>query len=286
MSEGSAMSVGVVGAGTMGAGVAECLAQAGHDVIVVDPDPQAVELARSRMRDSLRLAILLGRAGGPKPAEVTARVHWTGQMSDLRDATVVIECVPERIDLKEKVFAELDRACAPDALLASCTSGIPVDRLAASTTRPEQVVGLHFMNPAPLKDTVEVVRGPRTSPQSLDRALALLASLNKTGIVVGDGPGFLLNRVLMLCIAEAATALGDGIADADTTDALFEGCLGHPMGPLRTADLIGLDNVHDTMTALRELTGDDHYRPPESLVALVEAGHLGRKTGRGFHEYR
>ena len=280
------MRIGVVGAGTMGAGVAESLARAGHDVTVVDPDQQAVEQARSRMRDSLRLAILLGRADGPKPAEVTARVHWTGQITDLRDASVVIECVPERIDLKEKVFAELDRVCAPGTLLASCTSGIPVDRLAASTTRPEQVVGLHFMNPAPLKDTVEVVRGPRTSPQSLDRALALLTSLDKTGIVVGDGPGFLLNRVLMLCIAEAAAAVGDGIADAETTDALFEGCLGHPMGPLRTADLIGLDNVHDTMTALRELTGDDHYRPPATLVALVEAGHLGRKTGRGFHEYR
>ena len=280
------MRIGVVGAGTMGAGVAENVARAGHDVTVVDPDQQAVERARSRMRDSLRLAILLGRTDGPKPAEVTARVHWTGQITDLRAADVVVECVPERIDLKEKVFAELDRVCAPGTLLASCTSGIPVDRLAASTTRPEQVVGLHFMNPAPLKDTVEVVRGPRTSPQSLDRALALLTSLGKTGIVVGDGPGFLLNRVLMLCIAEAAAAVGDGIADAETTDALFEGCLGHPMGPLRTADLIGLDNVHDTMTALRELTGDDHYRPPATLVALVEAGHLGRKTGRGFHEYR
>ncbi|MEN0134943.1 MAG: 3-hydroxyacyl-CoA dehydrogenase family protein [Rhodococcus sp. (in: high G+C Gram-positive bacteria)] len=282
----NAMRLGVVGAGTMGAGVAESLARAGHDVTVVDPDQQAVEQARSRMRDSLRLAILLGRADGPKPAEVAARIHWTGQLSDLRDAVIVIECVPERIDLKEKIFAELDRVCAPGTLLASCTSGIPVDRLAASTTRPEQVVGLHFMNPAPLKDTVEVVRGPRTSPQTLDRALALLTSLGKTGIVVGDGPGFLLNRVLMLCIAEAAAAVGDGIADAETADRLFEGCLGHPMGPLRTADLIGLDNVCDTMTALRESTGDDHYRPPATLVALVEAGHLGRKTGRGFHEYR
>lgn len=280
------MRIGVVGAGTMGAGVAESLAWAGHDVTVVDPDQQAVDQARSRMRDSLRLAILLGRTGGPKPAEITARVHWSGQLTDLSDAAVVVECVPERIDLKEKVFAELDRVCAASTLLASCTSGIPVERLAASTTRPEQVVGLHFMNPAPLKDTVEVVRGPRTSPESLDRALALLTSLGKTGIVVADGPGFLLNRVLMLCIAEAGAAVGDGIADADTTDALFEGCLGHPMGPLRTADLIGLDNVHDTMTALRELTGDDHYRPPATLVALVEAGHLGRKTGRGFHEYR
>ncbi|WP_072691316.1 3-hydroxyacyl-CoA dehydrogenase family protein [Rhodococcus marinonascens] len=279
------MNIGVVGAGTMGAGVAECLAQSGHQVIVVEPDADVVELARSRTRDSLRLAILLGRGGGPTPAEVAARVQWTGQMSDLAEATVVIECVPERIDLKARVFAELDRVCPPDALLASCTSGIPVDRLAANTTRPENVVGLHFMNPAPLKDMVEVVRGPRTSPQSLSRALALVESLNKTGIVVGDGPGFVLNRVLMLCIGEAAATVEAGLADPEAVDALFEGCLGHPMGPLRTADLIGLDNVHDTMTALRELTGDDHYDPPESLVALVEAGHLGRKTGQGFHDY-
>ncbi|MEV0948900.1 3-hydroxyacyl-CoA dehydrogenase family protein [Rhodococcus sp. NPDC049939] len=278
------MSVGVVGAGTMGTGVAECLAQAGHDVVVVEPDPHMVERARSRTRDSLRLAILLGR-GGPEPAEAVARVSWTGQMSDLAEAAVVIECVPERIGLKEEVFAELDRVCSPDALLATCTSGIPVDRLAAKTTRPENVVGLHFMNPAPLKDTVEVVRGPRTSPESLDRALAFVESLNKTGIVVGDGPGFVLNRVLMLSIGEAAATLDAGLADAETIDALFEGCLGHPMGPLRTADLIGLDNVHDTMTTLCELTGDDRYRPPESLAALVEAGHFGRKTGRGFHDY-
>ncbi|AOW93306.1 3-hydroxybutyryl-CoA dehydrogenase [Rhodococcus sp. WMMA185] len=279
------MNVGVVGAGTMGAGVTECLARAGHEVVVVEPDPQMVELARSRTRDSLRLAILLGRRDGTEPRDVAARVNWTGQMSDLSEADVVIECVPERIDLKERVFAELGRVCPPDTLLASCTSGIPVDKLAENTSRPENVVGLHFMNPAPLKDTVEVVRGPRTSAQSLDRALALVESLNKTGIVVGDRPGFVLNRVLMLCIGEAATAVDAGLADAETVDALFEGCLGHPMGPLRTADLIGLDNVRDTMTALRELTGDDHYRPPSALVALVEAGHCGRKTGRGFHDY-
>ncbi|MEU2000455.1 3-hydroxyacyl-CoA dehydrogenase family protein [Rhodococcus sp. NPDC019627] len=280
------MSIGVVGAGTMGVGVAECCARSGHDVIVVESDPHAVEVARKRMSDSLRLAILLGRSAGPKPAEVAARVRWTDQMSELHDATVVVECVPERIDLKEKIFAGLDRCCAADAVLASCTSGIPVDLVAACTSRPEQVVGLHFMNPAPLKDTVEVVAGPRTSQRTLDRAQEFLTSLNKTGIVVGDGPGFVLNRVLMLCIAEAAASVDAGIADPETVDALFEGCLGHPMGPLRTADLIGLDNVHDTMTTLRALTGDDHYCPPESLTALVDAGHLGRKTGRGFHDYR
>ncbi|MCQ4120741.1 3-hydroxyacyl-CoA dehydrogenase family protein [Rhodococcus tibetensis] len=279
------MTIGVVGAGTMGAGVAECCAQAGHDVIVVETDSHAAELARKRIADSVRLAILLGRSAGPKPTEVLARVRWTDLMSELQDVSVVVECVPERIDLKEKIFAELDRCCA-DAVLASCTSGIPVDLIAASTSRPERVVGLHFMNPAPLKDTVEVVAGPRTSQHTLDEVRELLASLNKTGIIVGDGPGFVLNRVLMLCIAEAAASVDAGIADPETVDALFEGCLGHPMGPLRTADLIGLDNVQDTMTTLQTLTGDDHYRPPASLTALVDAGHLGRKTGRGFHDYR
>lgn len=276
--------VGVVGAGTMGAGVAECLAQSGYRVTVVENDPDALTRAPKHLSDALRLAILLGRSHGD-PQTVLGRVHWTARLADLADSTFVIECVTERVAQKEQLFGALDSVLPGGATIASCTSAIPIDRLASATKRPGDVIGLHFMNPAPLKETVEVIRGPRTSERTLDAALDLLSTLGKEGLVVGDGPGFVLNRVLMLCIAEAAASLGSGIADAETTDAIFERCLGHAMGPLRTADLIGLDNVLDTLSVLHELTGDDGYRAPGSLTALVAAGHLGRKSGQGFHVY-
>ncbi|WP_194815274.1 3-hydroxyacyl-CoA dehydrogenase family protein [Nocardia sp. XZ_19_385] len=277
--------VGVIGAGVMGAGIAQCVAQAGIPVTVVETDAAAIERARRELKSALRLSVLLGR--GPKAADIpdiTTRITWTDRVEHLRDTTFVIESVTERIDLKRALFAELDRHCPPSAVFASGTSAIPIAGLAAATGRPERVLGLHFMNPAPLTETVEVITTDRTSPDALNRALALLDALGKKGIVVGDGPGFVINRVLMLGIAEAAAITETG-TDAATIDDLFEGCLGHRMGPLRTADLIGLDNVADTLVVLRETTGDGRYRVPEALAELVAAGHLGRKTGKGFHEY-
>ncbi|WP_373889213.1 3-hydroxyacyl-CoA dehydrogenase family protein [Nocardia sp. XZ_19_369] len=278
--------VGVVGAGTMGSGIAQCLAQAGYPVLVVEPNPVALDRARARVAESLRLAVLL-RGPGKNSAisETTARIEWSADPGVLRPATFVIECVTERVELKEAVFAELDRHCAADTVLASCTSAIPVTRLGARVTHAERVIGLHFMNPAPLTEMVEVIVAPQTAPNTLERSLSLIAALDKSAIVVGDRPGFVLNRVLMLLIGAAAAGL-DTDTDAETVDALFEGCLGHRMGPLRTADLIGLDNVADTIAVLRTETGDDRYRVPPQLSRLVEAGHLGRKTGRGFHVYR
>lgn len=277
--------IGVAGAGTMGAGVAQCFAQAGYEVTVVEPDGRVVERARANLVGALKMAKLLGRAPEVSAAggveQIVARVRWAQGLDALSDVSFVVECVTERQGLKERVFAELDRCCPPDTVFASCTSAIPIAVLAACTTRPERVLGLHFMNPAPLKTAVEVVTGPRTAPDVLEHALALLHSMGKEPIVVGDGPGFGLNRVLMLMIAEAAASP----EDPGTTDALFERCLGHPMGPLRTADLIGLDNVLDTLVVLREHTGDDRYTVPPALTDLVRAGHLGRKTGRGFHDY-
>ncbi|MEV0245278.1 3-hydroxyacyl-CoA dehydrogenase family protein [Nocardia sp. NPDC050712] len=277
--------VGIVGAGVMGAGIAQCVAQAGLQVTVVETDATAVENARRQLKSALRLSVLLGR--GPAAADlpgITARVHWTDRLEDLATATFVIESVTERVELKRAVFANLDRVCPPTAIFASGTSAIPIADLAAETGRPERVLGLHFMNPAPLTETVEVITSAQTSPDALNRALALLDTLGKKGIVVGDGPGFVINRVLMLGIAEAVAITETG-TDAATIDDLFEGCLGHRMGPLRTADLIGLDNVADTLVVLRETTGDGRYRVPRALAELVAAGHLGRKTGKGFHEY-
>lgn len=277
--------VGVVGAGTMGAGIAQCVAAAGLPVTVVDPDPAAAERARCAIRAALRSSVLLGR--GPRPGElagITDRIGWSRHVEELREATLVIESVTERVAVKYRVLAELDRVCAPTAVFASGTSAIPIADLAARTTRPERMLGLHFMNPAPLTEAVEVITTAQTAPGTLATALDFLRALGKRGIVVGDGPGFVINRVLMLAIAEAAAVTESGTGAA-TVDALFEGCLGHRMGPLRTADLIGLDNVADTLAVLREATGDGRYRVPDALATLVENGHLGRKTGRGFHAY-
>ncbi|WP_040806541.1 3-hydroxyacyl-CoA dehydrogenase family protein [Nocardia concava] len=277
--------VAVIGAGTMGAGIAQCLAQAGCDVIVVEPDPAAVDRARRGLNEAVRLALLLGRGDRRTALEAARRVRWTDRIDDLAEVGFVIECAVERIELKERLFAELDRVCPPEAVLASATSAIPIARLAAATGRPDRVLGLHFMNPAPLTDTVEVVRGEQTSDETMARATDLLAALGKEALIVGDRPGFVINRLLMLSIAQAAATLDAG-TDAATVDALFERCLGHRMGPLRTADLIGLDNVADTIEVLRRETGEDHYRIPPALATLVAAGHFGRKTGQGFHDYR
>lgn len=281
--------VGVVGAGTMGTGVAQCLAQGGYRVVLVESDPAAAEHAHERLVSALRMAKLFGQgtagSASTDPAAEIERIRLAERIDELHEAEFVIEAVPERLPLKEKVFAELDRCCQPDAVLASCTSAIPIESLAAGTRRGSNMLGLHFMNPVPLKPTVEVVRGGQTSERTMDRALGLLRDLGKEAIVVGDGPGFVLNRVLMLLIVETAASLEAGRADAASTDAVFERCLGYPMGPLRTADLIGLDNVVDTLGVLREQTGDDRYTPPPALAQLVRAGHFGRKTGRGFHAY-
>ncbi|WP_282780367.1 MULTISPECIES: 3-hydroxyacyl-CoA dehydrogenase family protein [unclassified Nocardia] len=277
--------VGVLGAGTMGAGIAQCLAQAGREVIVVEPDPTAVERARRGLDEAVRLALLLGRGDRRTALDSARRVRWSDTIDEFDAADFVIECAVERIELKEKLFADLDRVCPDDTVLASITSAIPIARLAAATARPDRVLGLHFMNPAPLTDAVEVVRGAATSPDTMARATDLLTALGKQPIVVGDRPGFVLNRLLMLSIAEAAALLDAG-ESAATVDDLFEQCLGHRMGPLRTADLIGLDNVADTIEVLRRETGEQHYRVPPALAALVTAGHFGRKTGQGFHDYR
>ncbi|SCK17559.1 3-hydroxyacyl-CoA dehydrogenase [Streptomyces sp. WMMB 714] len=280
--------VGVVGAGTMGIGVAQCFAQAGHPVVVVDPDAAAREDGAARLRAGLRLRSLLrGRRpdGGGAAADPLELVRFTDELTGLADAAFVVECAREQVPVKEKVLRGLDEACGAETVFASCTSAIPVERLGSFTGRPDRVIGTHFMNPAPLKDAVEVVRSPHTGEETLALTLGFLARIGKKPIVVGDGPGFVTNRVLMLTVNEAAAVLQQGTADAETVDRVFQECFGHPMGPLRTGDLIGLDTIVDTLDVLREHTGDERFRPCALLAGLVAEGSVGRKAGRGFHTY-
>ncbi|MGW4273092.1 3-hydroxyacyl-CoA dehydrogenase family protein [Streptomyces seoulensis] len=285
--------VGVVGAGVMGLGITQCLVSAGHPVVVVDTDPAALGTGPHRLRQAQRLGSLLGsgsgsgsaRGAGTAVTRSAPPVRWSATLADLGAVAFVIECARERIPVKEEIFRELDRRCPPDAVLASCTSAIPVTRLAEVTAHPGRVVGTHFMNPAPVTDTVEVVRTARTDRPTMDRTLELLAGLGKKALVVSDAPGFVSNRVLMLTVNEAATVVQEGTADAARVDEIFRACFGHRMGPLATADLIGLDTVLDTLEILLHCTGDPRFQPCPLLARLVAAGDTGRKSGRGFHAY-
>ncbi|MFE3181062.1 3-hydroxyacyl-CoA dehydrogenase family protein [Streptomyces violascens] len=282
--------VGIVGAGTMGIGVAQCFAEAGLPVVVVDNDPGALASGPDRLRAGIRTAALLrrgarqARAGAPAP-RAESLVTWTAELADLAAARLVVECAREDEDIKEGILRELDRLCGAETIFASNTSCIPVGRLGSFTGRPDRVIGTHFMNPAPLKDAVEVIRAPETSDLTLERTEGFLAHIGKHALVVRDAPGFVTNRVLMLTLNEAAAVLGEGTADAETVDRIFQDCFGHPMGPLRTADLIGLDTIADSLEVLRRHTGEDRFRPCPLLSRLVAEGRVGRKSGSGFYTY-
>ncbi|MET7639875.1 3-hydroxyacyl-CoA dehydrogenase family protein [Streptomyces sp. NPDC005438] len=273
----------VIGAGTMGTGLATLAVGHGLPVVLVDHDAGTRDRAEGVVRQNLRMAQMLGKlpaeAGGPDLLVLAPDPEAAA------DADMVVECVVERADVKAQVLAEVSAAVAPGTPLLTNTSAIPVDELADAAVRPEDVVGAHFMNPPHLIEGVEVVRGPRTSKEALDRAHTWLTDLGRAPVVVGDGPGFVINRVLQRMINEAATVVQEGLATPEAVDALFTSCLGHRTGPLATGDLIGLDNVVDTLHVLHERTGSDGYRPCRLLLEKVEQGQLGRKTGAGFHEY-
>jgi 3-hydroxybutyryl-CoA dehydrogenase len=276
--------VGVVGAGVIGAGVAQALAECGCDVTLVDRDDAALERARAAIRRGARRARLAQRAA-PSAADLLARVHFTRDLAALAAAAIVIENVPEDLAVKRAVHRALDAICADDCVFAANTSALAITTLAAGGRRPERVVGVHFMNPVPESAMVEVVRGERTSEATLTRVRALLTALGKAVVVVGDAPGFVINRVLMPAINEAIAVVHEGTASAADVDRLFHGCLGHPMGPLRTADLIGLDTVLRSLDVLAGDLGGARYAASPLLRAMVARGQLGRKTGRGFFLY-
>jgi 3-hydroxybutyryl-CoA dehydrogenase len=279
-------SVGVVGAGVMGAGVAQSLAQAGLGVVLVDTSPAALDRALSTIRNGVRFHHFM-RPGSPRqdPDEVLSRIAFHGELDPLASVDFVIENVTERWATKAAVYAGLDELCGVDCVLAANTSAIAIRRFAALVRAPGRVLGMHFMNPAPVKDTVEVIRGAETAPATVETALALLERIGKRGVVVNDSPGFVSNRVLMLMINEAAALVEEGVAPAADVDRIFRECFGHAMGPLETADLIGLDTIVLSLEALLEQIEDRKYVPCRLLRELTDRGDHGRKSGRGFYEH-
>jgi methoxymalonate biosynthesis protein len=282
MSSNGAERLGVVGAGTMGSAIAALAIGYGLPVTLIDADDTVIASAPATVRGHVRMGQLMGRlprTGEPAPLTTTTAV------AELAGCTAVVEAVTERADIKAKVLAEVSAAVAPGTLLISNTSAIPIDEQAAWVSDPAQLVGIHFMNPPYLIETAELIRGPRSGESAVAAASALLERLGRRGVVVGDGPGFVINRILQRMINEAARIVAEGIASPEAVDEVFRGCLGHTTGPLATADLIGLDNVVDSLTVLWERTGDAGYEPCPLLRAKVSANDLGRKTGRGFFEY-
>jgi 3-hydroxybutyryl-CoA dehydrogenase len=269
----------VVGAGQMGGGIAQVVAASGRRVSLYDAAPGAVERGLGAMRKSLdRLA----EKGAADPDEVLARVQ---PVDGLVPADLMVEAVVEDAEVKEDVFSRADATLPPEAILASNTSSIPITSLAAATTRPDKVIGMHFFNPVPVLELVEVVRGHETSDETAAAITKLAEELGKTPAVANDFPGFVSNRILMPFINEAVWALHDGVAEAEAIDTIAKLGFAHPLGPLALADLIGLDTCVAIMEVLQNGLADDRYAPCPLLREHVEAGRLGRKTGAGFYSY-
>jgi len=294
-------TIGVIGAGVMGVGVAQDVAQHGRQVILVDVDDATLARARQEIRGNLRMQGLFRKpqaaAGPPAPqhsaaaasgessAQVLARITFTTDYERLAAVDFVVENVVEKWPVKERVYKLLDTHCPPGCVFGANTSAISITRIGSATGRPDRVVGMHFMNPVPQKSMVEVIRGFHTSEATLARAMELLALLGKEGIVVNDMPGFVTNRVLMLTINEAIFVVQDQVAPHQDVDRIFKTCFGHKMGPLETGDLIGLDTILYSLEVLYESYSDDKYRPCPLLRKMVDAGLHGRKSGRGFYTY-
>ncbi len=277
--------VAVVGAGTMGNGIAHVCALAGVEVALVDSDAAALDRAVATIGRNLERQRAKGRIGAGDRTAALERIEPVTGLERIGEAGLVVEAVPEIAALKYEIFAELDRLAPGGALLASNTSSISITAIAARTSRPGQVIGMHFMNPVPVMKLVEVIRGLRTDDATTAAVMDFAAALGKVPVEVRDFPGFVSNRILAPMINEAVFALMEGVAEAEAIDTVMRLGMNHPMGPLALADLIGLDTCLNILEVLHRELGDDRYRPCPLLRQYVAAGWLGRKTGRGFHAY-
>ena len=280
-------TVGVVGAGVMGIGVAQNLAQTGHQVILVDISENILDKAKHEIRNNIRFQSFFKKGEHHEsPNSIFEKIEFSTNYKILENAYFIVENVTEKWDIKKEVYPLLDSICPTDCVFAANTSAIPITRIASVTKRADKVVGIHFMNPVPMKPMVEMIRGYHTSESTIETAKQMLAQMGKECIIVNDSPGFVSNRVLMLTINEAIFLLQDQVATAEDVDKIFKGCFGHKMGPLETADLIGLDTILFSIEVLYESFNDSKYRPCPLLKKMVDAGLHGKKSGKGFYVYQ
>ncbi|HKD19831.1 MAG TPA: 3-hydroxybutyryl-CoA dehydrogenase [Thermoanaerobaculia bacterium] len=278
-------SLGVVGGGQMGAGIAHVAAASGLEVTLLDVDTRLTDKARATIGKNLEREVSKGKRTAEDRDAALARLKTTTSLEALGSADAVVEAIVENEAVKKELFGRLDAICRPDALLASNTSSISITRLASATKRPESFIGMHFMNPVPMMQLVEVIRGMATSDATAAAVDALARRLGKTPIVCHDYPGFISNRVLMPMINEAIETLREGVATREAIDGIMKLGMNHPMGPLTLADFIGLDTCLAILRVLQDGFGDPKYRPSPLLVRMVDAGWLGKKSGKGFYEY-
>src|SRR5690349_4652259 len=277
--------VGVVGAGTMGNGIAQVFAHSGYEVILADAVPAALDRAKSTIEKSLGKFVEKGKMSAPDRDAALGRLQTTSSLDALASVDYVVEAIAENVDVKRDVFSRLDAITQPDVILTSNTSSISITTLGAATKRPDKVLGMHFMNPVPLMTLVELIRGQATSPASMSVATTLCGKLGKTPVEAADYPGFISNRILMPMINEAIYAVMEGVGTPEAIDTVMKLGMNHPMGPLTLADFIGLDVCLAILNVLHEGIGDPKYRPCPLLRRMVAAGHLGRKSGQGFYKY-
>jgi len=278
-------TIGVVGAGTMGNGIAQVFAQAGYGVRLVDVAQPMLDRARNSIDRSLAKFVEKGKLSAADRDATLARLTTYPGLDALAEADYIVEAIVENADAKRELFARLDALARPDVILSSNTSSISITLLGAATKRPDRVLGMHFMNPVPLMALVELIRGQAKSDDSMRVAVELCIKLGKTGVEAADYPGFIANRILMPMLNEAFFAVMEGVGTPEAIDAVMKGGMNHPMGPLTLADFIGLDVCLAILNVLHEGLGDPKYRPCPLLRRMVAAGHLGRKSGRGFYVY-